>query len=172
LGWGSTLRHDLEQIADEPDIGDLEDRCLRILVDRNDRAGILDAGEMLDGARNADGHVELRRDDLAGLPHLQLVRHVARIHGGARSAHGRAELVGEAVDELEVLGAAQRPPTRDDARAALQVGPVALGGGLEADEARMRSAAAASGGQAGFDGVAAATLAPPRTRPCGSWPPP
>ena len=49
------LRHNLENIADNPQIGKLEDRRLRILVDRNDRFRALHAGEMLDRARN-NGH--------------------------------------------------------------------------------------------------------------------
>ena len=44
------LRQDLEEIADEAVIGDLEDRRLLVLVDRDDDLRILHAGEMLDGA--------------------------------------------------------------------------------------------------------------------------
>src|SRR5687768_6891209 len=61
------LRQDLEQVADETVIGDLEDRRLGVLVDGDDDARILHAGEVLDGARYAAGNVEVRRDDLAGL---------------------------------------------------------------------------------------------------------
>src|SRR5690606_18990000 len=64
---GFQFRHDLEQVADQADVGDLEDRRLGILVDGDDGAGVLDAGEVLDGTGNADRHVQLRRDDLAGL---------------------------------------------------------------------------------------------------------
>src|SRR6185437_1102999 len=48
------LRNDLEQIPHQADVGDLEDRCLAVLVDCHDGAGILDAGEMLDRAGDAD----------------------------------------------------------------------------------------------------------------------
>src|SRR4051812_43051580 len=64
------LRHEFEEIADEAEIGNLEDRRLGVLVDRDDCAGVLDAGEVLDRAGNADRDVELRRDDLAGLADL------------------------------------------------------------------------------------------------------
>src|SRR5688572_16851572 len=60
------LRQDLEQVADQAVIGDLEDRRLLVLVDRDDDLGILHAGEMLNGARDADCDVQLGRDDLAG----------------------------------------------------------------------------------------------------------
>ena len=61
----------LEQVTDEAVIGDLKDRRLFILVDGDDDFAVLHAGEMLDGAGNADRDVQLRRDDLAGLPDLR-----------------------------------------------------------------------------------------------------
>src|SRR5690606_2565875 len=71
------LRQDREQVAHQANVGDLEDRRLRVLVDRHDRAGVLDARQVLDSAGNADGQVQLRGDDLAGLTDLHLVRAVA-----------------------------------------------------------------------------------------------
>jgi len=38
---------------------------------------------VLDGARDADGNVELGGDDLAGLADLEVVRDVAGVDGGA-----------------------------------------------------------------------------------------
>ena len=122
------LGYDLEQVADQTDVGNLEDRRLRILVDGDDGAGILDARQVLDRARDSDGDVELGGDDLAGLAYLQLVGGVARIHGGPRGAHCRVQLVGESVQRLlEGLGAAQSASARDHSRGGLQVRPVALG---------------------------------------------
>jgi hypothetical protein len=97
-----------------------------ILVDRDDGAGVLDAGQVLDRAGDADRDVQLRRDDLAGLADLHVVGHVAGIHRGARGADGGAELVGQLVDDLEVLGRADAAAAGDHARGALQVGAVAL----------------------------------------------
>src|SRR3546814_3745846 len=56
----------LEQVSHQPDVRDLEDRRLGILVDRHDRAGVLEAGQVLDRAADADGHVQVGGDDLAG----------------------------------------------------------------------------------------------------------
>ena len=53
------LRHDLEQVAHEAVVGDLEDRRLGVLVDRDDHLAVLHAGEVLDRARDADRDVEL-----------------------------------------------------------------------------------------------------------------
>src|SRR3546814_2322622 len=44
----------LEQVPHQPDVRDLEDRRLGILVDRHDRAGVLDAGQVLD--RRSEEH--------------------------------------------------------------------------------------------------------------------
>ncbi len=46
-------------------------------------------GKMLDRTRDAAGDVELRRDHLARLPHLTVVRCIARIDGGAAFADCR-----------------------------------------------------------------------------------
>jgi hypothetical protein len=47
---------------------------------------------VLDRSRDADGDVELGRDDLPVCPTLIVVRHVARVDGGARRAERGVEL--------------------------------------------------------------------------------
>src|SRR5699024_883103 len=95
LGEGSfEFGEDFEQITYQADIDDFKDRRVGILVDRDDGARILDAGEVLDRARDAVGGVELRRDDPAGLADLEVIGHVTGIDGGARGADGGAEFVG------------------------------------------------------------------------------
>src|SRR3546814_4152538 len=89
--------------AHQPDVRDLEDRRLGVLVDRHDRAGVLDAGQVLDRAADADGHVQVGGDDLAGLVDLQFFGHVAGVDRGTGRADGGAALVGEVEDVLEVL---------------------------------------------------------------------
>ena len=74
------LRHDLKEVADQAKVGDLEDRRLGVLVDGDDGARILDAGQMLDRAGYANRDIELRRNDLARLPDLHVVRGEAGIH--------------------------------------------------------------------------------------------
>ena len=107
------------------------------------------------------GDVQLRRDDLAGLADLQLVRHVAGVDRRARGADRGAELVGELVDDLEVLGRADAAAAGDHARGALQVGAVGLAGG-EADEARVRRQRRRRRSTASTGGVAAARGFRPR----------
>src|SRR6187549_1686268 len=59
LYGGDDRGHDLEQVADNAVVGDLEDRGVGVFVDRDDRVRTLHADEMLDGARDAERHVEL-----------------------------------------------------------------------------------------------------------------
>src|SRR5699024_3107067 len=120
------LRDDLEQIAHQAEVGDLEDRRLRVLVDGDNRAGVLDPGQVLEGAGDAKAHVQIRRDDLAGLADLHVVGHIAGIDRGTRGADPGADLVGKVVDELEVLFAADPAPAGDDLGGGLQVGAIAF----------------------------------------------
>src|SRR5712664_764770 len=76
------LRHDLEQVADQADIGHFKDRRFAVLVDGHDGARVLDARQMLDCAGNADGDVEFGGYDLARLTHLHFVRRIPGIDGG------------------------------------------------------------------------------------------
>jgi hypothetical protein len=115
------FRHDLEEVADEAVVGDLEDRGFFVLVDGDDDLRVLHAGEVLDGARDADGDVEFRGDDLAGLADLVVVRGVARVDRGARGADARAKLVGEREDVLVELSAEARARPPETTRLARRV---------------------------------------------------
>src|SRR6185437_3977567 len=89
------LRDDLVQVADDAEVGELEDGRVRVLVDRDDRAGALHADLVLDRARDATGDVELRRDAPARLTDLRGVRVPAGVDDGARRRDRAAERLGE-----------------------------------------------------------------------------
>jgi hypothetical protein len=96
-------------------VGNLEDRRLLVLVDGDDDLRVLHAGQMLDGAGNADRDIKLRRDHLAGLADLPVVRRITGIDGSARCADGSTELVGNRQDDLlELFRRAERPAAGDD----------------------------------------------------------
>mmetsp|Transcript_154236 Transcript_154236/g.493331 ORF Transcript_154236/g.493331 Transcript_154236/m.493331 type:complete len:242 (-) Transcript_154236:700-1425(-) len=98
------LRHLVEEVPDEAVVRDLEDRRVGILVDRNDSLGVLHAREVLDGAADAHGDVELGGDHLAGLANLELVGHEAGVDGRTGGAERSVELVTQGLqDLLEVL---------------------------------------------------------------------
>ena len=72
--------------------------------------------------------VELRRDDLAGLADLVVVRHEAGIDGGARGAERGTELVGERFEQrVVVLAAAQAAAAGNDDLGGAEFGAFRLG---------------------------------------------
>src|SRR3954468_11217241 len=101
------LGQDLVQVADDAEVGELEDRRVLILVDRDDVLRRLHADFVLDRAREAHGEVELRRDRLAGLADLRRVRVPAGVDHRAGGGDGAAQRVGEVLRDLEVLGLAE-----------------------------------------------------------------
>src|ERR1051326_201603 len=131
------LRHRLEEIGHQPVVGDLEDRRLGILVDGDDRLGVLHAGQMLDGSGNADRDVQRGRHHLAGLSDLQIVRHESGVDGGAARAHRRTERLAEWLEnDGEVLAVLQSASARDHDRGLGQHRPVGLRL-VEGDELRL-----------------------------------
>src|SRR3954462_8018226 len=101
------LRQDLVQVADDAEVGELEDRRVLVLVDRDDVLARLHADLVLDRARDAGREVQLRSDRLAGLADLCRVRVPAGIDHRARGGNRAAERLGEVLTELEALGLAQ-----------------------------------------------------------------
>src|ERR1700730_11399909 len=100
------LRGDLEQVADNAVVGDLEDGRLFVLVDRDDGLRGLHARAVLDGPGDAQRDVELRRYGLAGLAHLELARVVAGVDRGPRCTDRGTQRVGQLLDDAEFLRAA------------------------------------------------------------------
>src|SRR3954452_6397221 len=113
LGGGGD---DLEQVADDAEVGQLEDRRLGVLVDRDDGLRGLHAGPVLDRTGDAHGDVELRGDGLAGLPDLEGVRVEAGVHRRPGGADRRAQGVRQALDDGEVLRRGDSAPTGDHDR--------------------------------------------------------
>src|SRR5512144_3307942 len=89
------LRKDLVQVPDDPEVGHLEDRGVRVLVHRDDRLGGLHAGPVLDGSGDAARDVQLWRDRLPRLPDLVFMRVVLQIRCPTGRPDSGTELVGE-----------------------------------------------------------------------------
>src|SRR5215218_3772300 len=106
------LGHDLVEVADDPEVGELEDRGVGVLVDRDDVLRGLHADLVLDGAGDARCQVELRRDGLARLPDLRGVRVPARVDDRAGRGDGAAERAGQVLERLEALLVAQPAAAR------------------------------------------------------------
>ncbi|MNC22428.1 hypothetical protein D3C75_704300 [compost metagenome] len=89
---------------------------------------------MLDRAGDTDGDVQLWSNDLAGLTDLHVVGYETCVDRGARGPHGGAQLVGHAVQQLEVVAVLHAAPAGDDDLRRSQLRPLGLGDFL-ADEA-------------------------------------
>ena len=94
---------DLEQVADDDEVGELGDRRVRVAIDGDDRLGRLHPDLVLDRAADPEREVELRLHDLAGLADLLGVRDPAGVDRRARRTDRAAERLGELLDELEAL---------------------------------------------------------------------
>ena len=108
------LRQDLVEVADDAEVGELEDRGVRVLVDRHDVLRGLHADLVLDRAGDARREVQLRRDGLARLADLRRVGVPAGVDHGARGGDGAAERAGELLAELEALGLAEAAAAGDE----------------------------------------------------------
>ncbi len=127
------LGNDGIEVSDDADIRDFENRCGRILVDRDDRIGGLHAGEVLDSAGDADGDVEFRANRLTGLADLVQVGNPACVDGCAGSADACVEFLCESPDHVEFFGASETAAAGNDdfGFGEVDVG-AALGDGLDA----------------------------------------
>src|SRR3954447_1160886 len=101
------LGEDLVEVADDPEVGELEDRGVRVLVDRHDVLRGLHADLVLDRAGDARGEVQLRRDGLARLADLRRVGVPAGVDDRAGRRDGAAQGPGEGLERLEALGLAE-----------------------------------------------------------------
>mmetsp|Transcript_17335 Transcript_17335/g.44838 ORF Transcript_17335/g.44838 Transcript_17335/m.44838 type:complete len:274 (+) Transcript_17335:223-1044(+) len=137
LQLGLELGHHLEEVVHNTVVGNLEDRCIRIRVHRDDRLRVLHAGEMLYRPRDAHGNIQVWRDHLARLSYLPIVGAVAGIDGCARRSESRTELIGQRLEHLEVLSALQPTTSSHDCRRARELWALALRE-LLADKPRAR----------------------------------
>ena len=98
-------------VAHDTEIAEVEDRRVRVLVDRDDRLRARHADLVLDRARDAAGDVEARRDRLARLADLRGVRIPAGVDDRARRGDLAAERLREILAEREASGPpSPRPP--------------------------------------------------------------
>src|SRR3954447_8114759 len=116
------LGDDLVPVAHDAQVGELEDRRVLILADRDDVLRRLHADLVLDRARDAQRQVELRCDRLTGLADLRRVRVPAGVHHRAGRCDGAAEGTRERLGELlKALGLAQTAATADQQVGVLDV---------------------------------------------------
>lgn len=107
-------RRDLEEVADDAVVCIVEDQGVWIGVHRHHRFAGTDAEHVMDGARDAEGHIEFCRDVLSALSDLVFEVSPAFIHGCARRSDGCIERIGQILHDLEVLGSFDASACRND----------------------------------------------------------
>src|SRR5699024_6212204 len=85
------LRGDRVQVTDDSEVGEVGDRCLGVLVDRDDVLRGLHTGTVLDRTGDPERDVQVRADCLTGLTDLELVRVPPGVDDGAGSTDGTTE---------------------------------------------------------------------------------
>src|SRR5690606_37079307 len=127
LHLAGQFRHQLKQVTYQAIIRYLEDRGFLVLVDGNNDLGILHTRQVLDRTGDTDSDIQLGRHDLAGLADLHVVGHKACVHCSARGTYGSAQLVGQAVQQLEVVAVLHAATAGDHDLGTSQLGTVGLG---------------------------------------------
>src|SRR5215475_1706676 len=105
---------DFVQIAHHAEVRELEDRSIRILVDREDVLRVLHSDLVLDRAGDARREVQLRRDRLTGLTDLRRVGVPAGVDDRAGRGDGAAHRLGQFLGQLEALGCAEAATAADE----------------------------------------------------------
>ena len=113
LQLGGDRGDDLGEVADHRVVGVREDRRLGVGVDREDLLRALAAGDVLGGAADAAGDVEVGRDLRAGLAHLVGVRAPAGHGHDARAADGRVQQPGQLLEHPEPVRRAHAAAAAD-----------------------------------------------------------
>src|SRR5665213_329403 len=107
--------NNLKQVTHNPVVGDLENRCFLVLVDRDDRARRTHAGKMLNRSRYSHRDVQLWAYESACLPNLVAMRTPSFIGYDTRCTdRSVAKCSSEIFEKLEVLGTLQSPTTAHD----------------------------------------------------------
>src|SRR4051812_25711698 len=108
------LGDDFVQVADHAEVRELEDRRVRVLVDREDVLRVLHPDLVLDRSRDAGGEVQLRRHRLPGLADLGRVGVPAGVDHRAGRGDGTAHRLGQLLAELEALFGAEAAAAADE----------------------------------------------------------
>ena len=97
-------RDDIEQIARDAVVGELEDGRLGVLVHGDDGLGALHADDVLNRAGDAEGEIELRCDGLPGAADLPIDREPAVVADRTGRGESSTQRLGQFLDQVEVLG--------------------------------------------------------------------
>src|ERR687891_2371775 len=109
------LGNDGQRVADDPHVGQAEDRSIAVTVDRDDPPRRLHPHDVLRRTADADGDVHLGANRLARLADLVAVRNPAGVDDGAARADGSvSDRLSKLVEEPEIRRVLQAAAAGDD----------------------------------------------------------
>ena len=94
------LGNNIEKVPDDTEVGDLEDRSIRVIADGDDMAGRLHADGVVDRAGHAKPDVQVRRNGHTRLTDLKGSRRPALVADDTGRTDGGSELIGEGLDDI------------------------------------------------------------------------
>src|ERR1051325_2739775 len=95
--------NDVLVVADDAEVGGLEDRGIRVLVDRDNGAGPLQPNCVIELAGDGDGEIETRSDGAAREPNLKGTGKDAFPNAGQSGAQGPAKGLRQVLHHPHVL---------------------------------------------------------------------
>jgi len=104
--------NNFKQIADNAIITIFEYGRFGVVVDGNYRFSRAHSGQMLNGAGDTAGNIEVRTNHLSGLADLMGCGDPSRIHGGTAGAKSGAQSIAQLLEHRPVLRAPDTPATR------------------------------------------------------------
>src|SRR5918994_1624879 len=109
------LGNEGQRVADDPHVGQAEDRGVPVTVDRDDPLRRLHPHHVLRRTADADGDVHLGANRLSRLADLVAVRNPAGVDDGAARAHGGvSDRLGKLVEQPEIRRVLQTAAAGDD----------------------------------------------------------
>src|SRR6185369_16691280 len=112
--FGSQRRNNVEEIAHDSIIRDVEDRHLAVLVDGDNRLRVLHPDDMLNRSRDTNGQVQFRRDCLPRAADLPIHRQPLVVANWTRGGNLRTHCLGELLNHLDVFLALYSAADRND----------------------------------------------------------
>ena len=106
-------------------VRDLKDRSFGVLIDGHDDLGVLHAGHVLNGAGNAEGHIELGSHDFSGLADLRFAGHEVHVNHGAGGTKSGPHLFSKLVESGKALFVKEAATAGYDALGGEQIRTVA-----------------------------------------------
>ena len=111
---GDQRRQDLVKVPDNTVVGNIEDQCLGVFVDRDHALGVAHADYVLYGTGDPAVDIQIRCDRDPALPDQVGVGDPALVDRDTRRAHSTVQKIRQFLNELKSLGSCTVAARNDD----------------------------------------------------------